>query len=71
MEPGFPVKSLKDQEVAVQSLDLLVSSGIRRRSRSLAASDALNFFQADVHGGVGPFLVTFLASTLHWTESAW
>jgi predicted MFS family arabinose efflux permease len=29
--------------------------------------DALNFFQADVHGGVGPFLVTFLATSLHWT----
>lgn len=29
--------------------------------------DALNFFQADLHGGVGPFLVTFLATSLHWT----
>jgi len=35
--------------------------------RSLTALDALNFFQADVHGGVGPFLVTFLATSLHWT----
>ncbi|MGA8655987.1 MAG: MFS transporter [Chthoniobacterales bacterium] len=48
-------------------LNPLVPSGIKRHSRSLVALDALNFFQADVHGGVGPFLVTFLATSLHWT----
>jgi hypothetical protein len=29
--------------------------------------DALSFFQADIDRGVGPFFVTFLAATLHWT----
>jgi predicted MFS family arabinose efflux permease len=67
MEQSFPFESLKDRKVPVRPPDSLVAPGIKRRSRSLAALDALNFFQADVHGGVGPFLVTFLATSLHWT----
>jgi hypothetical protein len=45
----------------------VVSPVRTRRFRSLTALDALDFFQADVHGGVGPFFVTFLATSLHWT----
>ena len=33
---------------------------------SIRALYALNFFLADVQGGVGPFLVIFLTSILHW-----
>jgi predicted MFS family arabinose efflux permease len=67
MEQSFPLESLKEREVPVRPPDPLVAPGIKRRSRSLAALDTLNFFQADVHGGVGPFLVTFLVTSLHWT----
>ena len=67
MEQGFPVESPKDPEVSVRPLSPFVQSGSKRHLRSLVALDALNFFQADVHGGVGPFLVTFLATTLRWT----
>ena len=34
--------------------------------RSLRALDFLNVFLADIQGGVGPFLVVYLTSTLHW-----
>ena len=67
MEQGFPVESPKHPEVSVRPLSPFIQSGSKRHLRSLVALDALNFFQADVHGGVGPFLVTFLATTLHWT----
>jgi MFS family permease len=32
----------------------------------LAGLAALNFFMADVQGGLGPFLATWLAAVLHW-----
>jgi MFS family permease len=67
MEQSFPAESLNDGEVPMRFPNPLVPSGVKRRSRSLVALDALNFFQADVHGGVGPFMVTFLATSLHWT----
>lgn len=34
--------------------------------RSLRALDALAFFAPDVQGGVGPFLIVFMAGTLAW-----
>jgi MFS family permease len=33
----------------------------------LAGLAALNFFSADVQGGLGPFLATWLAASVHWT----
>jgi hypothetical protein len=33
--------------------------------QSLRALDALNFFLADVQGGVGPFLAVILTATYH------
>lgn len=35
-------------------------------SRSVRALDALAFFAPDIQGGVGPFLVIFMAGTLAW-----
>jgi MFS family permease len=35
-------------------------------TRSLRALDALAFFAPDIQGGVGPFLVIFMSSTLAW-----
>ncbi len=35
-------------------------------SQSLRALDYLNFFLADVRGGVGPYMAIYLLSTLHW-----
>jgi hypothetical protein len=46
MKQDPPLESLKRRDVRLRSPDPLVSSGIKRRSRSLAALDALNFFQA-------------------------
>lgn len=37
--------------------------------QSLYALDCLNFFLADVRGGVGPFLVTYLLAVLHWNPA--
>jgi MFS family permease len=34
--------------------------------QSLRGLDYLNFFLADVRGGVGPYLAIYLMSTLHW-----
>ncbi len=36
------------------------------RNQSLRALDFLNVFLADIQGGVGPFLVVYLTSILHW-----
>ena len=36
------------------------------KNRSLWALAGLNFFLADVQGGVGPFLVVFLTARQHW-----
>lgn len=38
----------------------------RSSRRSAVALDALNFFQADLTAGVGPFLVVYLGSERHW-----
>lgn len=38
--------------------------------RSLIGLDALNFFLADVVGGVGPYLAVYLKSTLRWDAGA-
>jgi len=35
-------------------------------TRSLRALDALNFLVADITGGVGPFLVVYLSTQMHW-----
>ena len=37
--------------------------------QSLHALDSLNFFLADVRGGVGPYLAIYLLSTLHWNPA--
>ncbi len=37
------------------------------RKRSVQALDSLNFFLADIQGGVGPSLVIFLTASLHWS----
>lgn len=34
--------------------------------RSTLALDSLNFFLADIQGGVGPFLIVFLTASLRW-----
>jgi len=39
------------------------------RQQSLRALDFLNFFLADIQGGVGPFLVVFLTASLHWSPA--
>lgn len=39
------------------------------RKQSLRALDSLNFFLADIQGGVGPFLVVFLTASLHWSPA--
>jgi hypothetical protein len=67
VEGDLFVESLKEDKSSIRSVSLLVRPGGKQRLRSLVALDPLNFFQADIHGGVGPFLVTFLAATLHWT----
>ena len=48
----------------------LIAAGQKSPSRqSLRALDWLNFFLADVSGGVGPFLVTYLLAVLHWNPA--
>ncbi|MBH8576948.1 MFS transporter [Nostocaceae cyanobacterium CENA369] len=37
--------------------------------QSLLALDWLNVFLADIQGGVGPFLVVYLTSSLHWNPA--
>ena len=37
--------------------------------QSLYALDCLNFFLADVRGGVGPFLVTYLLAVHQWNPA--
>jgi len=41
----------------------------KTNQRSLYALDGLNFFLADVRGGVGPFLVIYLLAVLHWNPA--
>jgi len=42
------------------------NTAVDGKQRSIFALSSLNFFLADVQGGVGPFLVIFLTSLLHW-----
>ncbi len=46
-----------------------MSNSHRPSSQSLRALDGLNFFLADVRGGVGPYLAIYLLSTLHWNPA--
>ena len=39
------------------------------RGQSLRALDWLNVFLADIQGGVGPFQVVYLTSSLHWNPA--
>jgi MFS family permease len=43
---------------------------VAANARSLRALDLLAFCVADIQGGVGPFLVVFLAAALHWSPAA-
>jgi len=43
-----------------------MQQSLSRKKQSLRALDSLNFFLADIQGGVGPFLVIYLTATLHW-----
>jgi MFS family permease len=43
-----------------------VQAGTGRIGRSL---DALNFFLADVHGGLGPYLAVYLLTVRQWNEA--
>jgi MFS family permease len=47
---------------------LIAASRKSPSSQSLYALDWLNFFLADVRGGVGPYLAMYLLSTLHWNS---
>src|SRR5438067_5588410 len=51
-----------------RSIPLPISSRARGATtcRSL---DALNFFLADVHGGLGPYLAVYLLTARHWNEA--
>jgi predicted MFS family arabinose efflux permease len=42
---------------------------LRSGRQSLFALDWLNVFLADIQGGVGPFLVVYLTSSLHWNPA--
>ena len=44
-----------------------MSTSVQPSRRSLRALDALAFFAPDIQGGIGPFLVVFLSSTLAWS----
>ncbi|MBV9455756.1 MAG: MFS transporter, partial [Rubrobacter sp.] len=46
-----------------------VESNPQPSRQSLRALDALNFFLADVQGGVGPFLAVILTTTYHWSPA--
>jgi predicted MFS family arabinose efflux permease len=46
---------------------MIARSQINRSS--LTALDWVNVFLADLQGGVGPFLVVYLTSTLHWNPA--
>ena len=40
-----------------------------RASPPYRSLDALNFFLADVHGGLGPYLAVYLLTVRHWDEA--
>ena len=39
------------------------------RNRAGRALDALNFFLADVRGGLGPYLAVYLLTVRNWNEA--
>ena len=39
------------------------------RTRANFALDALNFFLADVRGGLGPYLAVYLLTVRNWNEA--
>src|SRR5580704_19514152 len=41
----------------------------RGRTRANLALDALNFFLADVRGGLGPYLAVYLLTVRNWNEA--
>jgi MFS family permease len=54
---------------ARQELDTEATAGPSANTpvrRAPAAFNAVNFFLADVAGGLGPFLPAWLATALHW-----
>jgi hypothetical protein len=51
------------EEAECENMPLSAEKGQSRQS--LRALDSLNFFLADVHAGVGPFLATCLLASLH------
>ncbi|WP_334801682.1 MFS transporter [Nostoc sp.] len=46
-----------------------MGQNLASRRQSLLALDWLNVFLADIQGGVGPFLVVYLTSSLHWNPA--
>ncbi|MGO9177433.1 MAG: MFS transporter [Desulfobaccales bacterium] len=50
-------------------MSLIAADQNQPSRQSLYALDWLNFFLADVRGGVGPFLVTYLLAVLHWNPA--
>jgi MFS family permease len=42
---------------------------MRRRTRYQLALDSLNFFLADVRGGLGPYVSVFLLTEAHWDQA--
>jgi MFS family permease len=69
--PGNPglKKQPENQNQPRVDEENIMSSSHRPTSQSLRALDCLNFFLADVRGGVGPYLAIYLLSTLHWNPA--
>src|SRR5579862_2442400 len=42
----------------------------RRRGFQPVVLDALNFFMSDVRGALGPYLIVFLVTQQHWSQSS-
>ena len=61
---GLPAAPVSIREGASHCPCLLARGATTRRSL-----DALNFFLADVHGGLGPYLVVYLLTVRHWNEA--
>jgi MFS family permease len=56
-------------ESTPESAPVRKQQAVPDKQSSIRALNCLNFFLADVQGGVGPFLVVFLTATLHWEPS--
>jgi|SRR5579872_884594 len=48
----------------------MVADHTNTSARASRALDALNFFLADVRGGLGPYLAIYLLTVRHWNEAA-